>query len=234
MTPVLTTIFLLQGIPVEYVVHLALGTSIASIIFTSTSSLLAHHAKGGVIWPIVTRMAAGVLIGSFMATFIASSLSSLYLAIFFALFMAYVSIQMFIDNKPAKEISAAKGLFLAGAGIGALSALVAIGGASLTVPYLVGRGIDIKKAIGTSAALGLPIALAGTLGYVINGWPYSSAENLTLGFIYLPAVLLISITSFISAPLGAKMAHRLPVAILKKIFSLLLILLSIKMLVSIS
>ena len=120
-------------------------------------------------------------------------------------------------------------MFAVGSGIGAISAMVSIGGGSLTVPYLVWRNIDIKKAIGTSAAIGLPISLAGTLGYVINGWNNTEMGHYILGFVYLPAVLLISITSFIFAPLGAKMAHQLPVATLKKVFAVLLIGLSLKM-----
>lgn len=233
MVPLLTAIFLYQGVPVEKVVHLALGTSMASIIFTSIASLRAHHARDGVLWDIVKQMSAGILIGTFLATFLASSLSSLYLAIFFSLFMAYVSLQMFMDKKPVKQMSGWITQFMVGTGIGAISALVSIGGGSLTVPYLVSRKIDIKTAIGTSAAIGLPISLAGTFGYIVNGWSYSSVDSLTFGFIYLPGVVLISIVSSICAPFGAKMAHRLPVPQLKKIFSLLLILLSIKMLTSI-
>lgn len=233
MVPVLTTIFLYQGVPVDKVVHLALGTSMASIIFTSIASLRAHHARDGVIWSIVKQMVAGILIGTFLATFIAASLSSLYLAIFFSLFMAYVSLQMFRDKPASKDMSSPFVLFLAGTGIGAISALVSIGGGSLTVPFLVSRKVEIKKAIGSSAAIGLPISIAGTIGYVINGWSQTSDDSLTFGFIYLPGVILISLISSIFAPFGAKMAHRLPVPTLKKIFSLLLILLSIKMLTSI-
>lgn len=233
MVPILTALFLYQGVPVEKVVHLALGTSMASIIFTSLSSLRAHHAKAGVLWPIIKQMVVGILIGTFLATFLASSLSSLYLAIFFSLFMAYVSLQMFIDKKPTKDTSGAGELFLVGTGIGAISALVSIGGGSLTVPYLVSRQVNIKQAIGTSAAIGLPISIAGTFGYVINGWSHTSSESLTFGFIYLPGVILISLVSLFCAPIGAKMAHRLPVPVLKKVFSVLLILLSIKMLASI-
>ena len=235
MVPLLTTIFIHQGVPIDQVVHLALGTSMASIIFTSLSSLRAHHARGGVIWKVVKGMAAGILVGTFLATFIAVAVSSLYLAIFFSVFMAFVAVQMFIDKKPKpdKAIAGRGELLLAGTGIGAISALVSIGGGSLTVPYLVWRNIEIRKAIGTSAAIGLPIALAGTIGYAINGWANTSPENYTLGFVYLPAVLLISITSVLTAPYGVKMAHRLPVAVLKKVFAVLLVLLSIKMLTSI-
>jgi len=235
MVPVLTTMFLIQGVPVEKVVHLALGTSMASIIVTSFSSLRAHHAKGGVIWKVVKGMAPGIILGTFLATFLASYMSSAYLAMFFAAFMAYVSAQMFLDKKPrpSRELAGNVGLFAAGSGIGAVSALVSIGGGALTVPFLIWQNIDAKKAIGTSAAIGLPISLAGTLGYLINGWSSSSPDTLTFGFVYLPAVLLISATSFFTAPLGARTAHALPVATLKKVFAVLLILLSIKMLSSV-
>jgi uncharacterized membrane protein YfcA len=235
MVPMLTSIFLLQGVPVEKVVHLALGTSMASIITTSFSSLRAHHLQGAVIWKVVKGMVLGILAGTFLATFIASHINSLYLAVFFSMFMAYVSVQMFLNKKPkpSRQLAGSTGLFFAGAGIGAISALVSIGGGSLTVPYLTWQNVDIKKAIGTSAAIGFPISIAGTLGYVINGWESSSMESNTFGFVYLPAVILISITSFIAAPYGAKLAHRLPVSVLRKVFSVLLIVLSVKMLSSV-
>lgn len=235
MVPVLSVIFLLQGTPTDEVMHLALGTSMASIIITSFSSLRAHHAKEAVHWNLVKRMTSGILLGTFIATFIVSIVSSLYLAIFFSIFMAYVSIQMFINRKPApdKNVSGNSELFLAGSGIGAISALVSIGGGSLTVPYLVWRNVDIKKAIGTSAAIGLPISIAGTLGYIVNGWPTTSESSYTFGYIYFPAVLFISVTSYLTAPFGAKMAHHLPIGVLKKIFAMLLIVLSLKMLMSV-
>ena len=124
-------------------------------------------------------------------------------------------------------------MFFAGNGIGAISALVSIGGGSLTVPYLTWQNIKLKKAIGTSAAIGLPIALAGTVGYIINGWGENNEISYTLGFVYLPAVLLISLLSFFTAPIGAQLAHTLPVSMLKKVFAGLLIVLSLKMLFSI-
>lgn len=235
MVPILTSIFLAQGIAVDNVVHLALGTSMASMVITTWASFRSHNARGGVIWKAVKGMAPGIIVGTFLATFIASYLSSIYLAIFFALFMAFVSSQMLLNRKPkpSRELSGSAGLFAAGSAIGAISALVSIGGGSLTVPYLTWQNIEIKKAIGTSAAIGLPISIAGTAGYLINGWAHSSPTDYIFGYVYLPAVILISITSFMTAPLGAQMAHKLPVGILKKIFAILLIMLSIKMLVSV-
>jgi uncharacterized protein len=136
--------------------------------------------------------------------------------------------------KPSREISSPKALFGAGSFIGAISALVSIGGGSLTVPYLVWQNVDLKKAIGTSAAIGFPLSIAGTVGYILNGMiSEGSGSSMMLGFVYLPAVIIISAVSFFTAPLGAKMAHKLPVSKLKKIFALLLMALSIKMLSSI-
>ncbi len=236
MVPTLTTIFLAQGIPAEQVVHLALGTSMASIVMTSYASMRAHKSRDGILWDVFKMMAIGVVLGTFAATFLATYLKSAQLAIFFSIFMAYVSIQMALDKKPkpTRQISGAKTLFAAGSFIGGISALVSIGGGSLTVPYLVWQNIDLKKAIGTSAAIGFPLSIAGTVGYIINGMGSASASSDgMLGFVYVPAVLMISAMSFFTAPLGAKMAHQLPISKLKKIFALLLMSLSLKMLISI-
>ncbi|AWB65668.1 hypothetical protein C2869_04100 [Saccharobesus litoralis] len=235
MVPMLTSLFLAQGIDASQVVHLALGTSMASIVVTSLSSLQAHHKSGAVLWPAVKSMAPGIVLGTFAATFIAAHAPSLYLAVFFSLFMGFTAVRMFCDIKPkaSRQLESSKGLLAVGVGIGGISALVSIGGGSLTVPYLVSRNIDIKKAIGTSAAVGLPIALAGTLGFVVNGWSKSLDTSWTAGFVYLPAVLLISSISYFMAPIGAKLAHKLPVPALKKVFALLLTVLSLKMLWSV-
>ena len=235
MVPVLTAYFLYKNVPVDYVVHIALGTSMASIIVTSASSLYAHHKHQGILWGVVKSMVPGVLIGTFVATYIATHISAYALAVFFAIFMTYVSTQMFLNvqPKPTRKIPSRASLMLAGSGIGAISAVVAIGGGSLTVPYLTWHNVHIKKAIGTSAAIGFPIAVAGTLGYLINGWSSSFKQEHLFGFIYLPAVLLISFMSYFTAPLGAKLAHRLPVSALKKVFAVFLLILGIKMLMSV-
>jgi uncharacterized membrane protein YfcA len=235
LVPVLTTIFIYQGFAIDNVVHVALGSSMACIMVTSFSSLRAHHANGAVIWQLVKTMAPAIVIGTFIATFVAAKISSKGLAIFFSVFMAYVASQMFRAKKvQASGSSAGKvELGLVAFGIGAISALVSIGGGSLTVPYLTWRNIDIRKAIGTSAALGFPIAVTGTLGYLINGFVDGGVNpQYTFGFVYLPAVLLVTIPSFFTAPIGAKLTQTLPVQTLKKVFGVLLLLLSMKMLVS--
>ncbi|WP_321467825.1 sulfite exporter TauE/SafE family protein [Halarcobacter sp.] len=234
IVPSLTVIFLMQGMEQENIMHMALGTSMATIVITSVSSFRAHNKKGGVLWNVFKMMAPGIIIGTFLATFLASILSSFYLAVFFSIFMAYVSIQMFLNKKPkpSRKLASSKTQFSAGTIIGAISAMVSIGGGSLTVPYLLWQNVELKKAIGTSAAIGFPIAVSGTLGYIINGWSNTDLTHYTLGFVSLPAFFFIAICSYLTAPIGVKLAHTLPVGIVKKIFALLLISLSLKMLFS--
>lgn len=162
--------------------------------------------------------------------------SGILLAVFFACFLVFVSIQMFLNKKPkpSRSIPGFMGLFSAGTGIGGFSALVSIGGGTLTVPYLTWHNVDVKQAIGTSAAIGLPISLAGTVGYLINGWSVDINGWLIFGFVNLPAVVLISALSFTTAPLGAKLAHSLPVPVLKKGFAVLLLVLAARMLMSVT
>jgi len=235
MVPAFTALFLAKGVPDVQVVHLALGTSMASIIATSFSSMRAHNTKNGVSWGLVRSMAPGVLAGTFFGALLTSRFDTLFLAGFFSLFMLYVAIQMFRNAPPkaGKKLPGKPALLAAGAGIGVVSALVSIGGGSLTVPYLANRGVDIIKAIGTSAAVGLPIALAGTLGYVISGWYNTDVASLTFGYVYLPAVLCVSLVSFFTAPLGVGLAYKLPVSILKKIFGVLVFSISVKMFLSV-
>lgn len=235
MVPMLTTFFVAQGFPHDQVLHLALGTSMAGIVLTSISSLRAHHQRGAVRWDIVRGITPGILFGTFAGTFIASRVDTVPLAIFFSLFMAYVSVQMLVNikPKPSREIPGGVGLSAAGAGIGGFSALVAIGGGSLSVPFMTWCNVKMQHAIGTSSAIGLPIALAGTVGYMVNGWGTPGMPDYTLGYIYLPALVLVSAVSVIAAPAGASLAHRLPVATLKKIFAGVLIALCLKMLHSV-
>lgn len=232
MVPVLTSLFIAQGFDSGAVVHLALGTSMAAIVLTSLSSLRAHHTHGAVRWEIVRFITPGILIGTFGATFIASRVASGPLAVFFVIFMSYVALQMLVNikPKPSRELPGPIGLSGVGIGIGGVSALVAIGGGSLSVPFMTWCNVKVHNAIGTSAAIGLPIALAGTIGYLVNGWGDSSMPPYSVGFIYLPALVLVSAVSMFTAPLGAKLAHRLPVGTLKKIFAGVLMALCAKML----
>ena len=235
MVPMLATLFLAQGFPHGQVVHMALGTSMAAIMLTSASSLRAHHARGAVDWEIVRRITPGILAGTFFGTFIASRLNTVPLAVFFACFMAFVASQMWYGAKPkpSRELPGRAGMSAVGLFIGFISALVAIGGGSLSVPFMIWCNVEARRAIGTSAAIGFPIALAGTVGYLINGWAAEGMLPHTLGYIHLPALVLVGGVSALMAPLGAACAHRMPVAVLRKIFAGILILLALKMLHSV-
>lgn len=235
MVPVLTLLFTAQHFPSEHIVHLALGTSMTAIVPTAIASLRAHHSHQAVLWPVVIKITPGILAGTFAATFLATYLSAKPLAIFFSCFMAFVAIQMVINRKPkpSRNLPGTTGLVAAGSGIGSISALVAIGGGTLTVPFLTWCNISLPVAIGTSAAVGLPIALSGAIGYLLNGLRVENLPAYTSGFIFWPAVVAMASASFFTAPLGAKLAHRLPIPILKKLFALLLTGLSLQMLVTV-
>jgi len=235
LVPLLVSIFTYQGISVDNVVHLALGTSLTCMIISSTASICAHASQGTVVWPVVGGMAPGVILGAFLATQVAVNVNSAYIAPFFALFMALVAGQMFLNwqSKPSQKPATFRGLIVAGVGVGSVSALTAVGGGFLTVAYLGYKNVDIKKAIGTSAAIGFPIAITGTVGYMISGWSKTWSNLYTLGYIYVSAFLAISIASSIAAPYGARCSHSLPESYLKKIFTVISLVLSIKMLASV-
>jgi len=232
MVPVFATLFARQGVPTEHVMHMALASSMAAIIMTAFASLRAHHRHGAVQWLIVRKMAAGIVLGTLGGALIAGLLPALPLAIFFSIFMAYVAVQMWLNikPKPSRQLPGFTGLTVAGGTIGVVSALVAIGGGSLSVPFLTWCNVRIQQAIATSAALGLPIAVTGTVGYLLSGWGVADLPDYCVGYIYLPAFLSVSMVSMFTAPLGAKLAHSLPVATLKKWFAVFLLLLSLKML----
>lgn len=232
IVPMLTFCFVAQGIPHEHILHMALGTSLASIIFTSISSLRAHHSRGAVFWPAVLRITPGILIGTFFGSWVAAQLSTNFLKIFFGVFLIYVATQMLLGIKPkaARELPGHTGMFGAGGIIGIFSSLVGIGGGTLSVPFLVFHNTAMHQAIGTSAAIGLPIAIAGAAGYFFNGIGIEGLPTGSVGFIHLTGLAGIVAASIFTAPLGARLAHSLPVDKLKKIFAILLYAVGFRML----
>src|ERR1041385_4178109 len=227
--------FSAPGAPSDQIVHLALGTAMASIAFTSISSMRAHHAHGAVDWAIARAMAPGILAGSFCAALLAGIIPRRPLALMFTAVVFYAATQILLDLRPkrSRELPGGLGLFTAGATIGGGASLVAAGGAFLCIPFLAWCRVPLRRAIGTAAAIGLPIALAGTLGYVLQGLRAEGLPSPTLGYVYLPALVLVVATSMAAAPLGARVAHRLPVKQLRIIFALLLYVLAVRMLVSV-
>lgn len=233
MVPTLTMLFAAQaGFPAAEVLHLALGTSMATILFTALASLRTHHQHGAVLWKVVVQITPGILLGTLLGTLFAGNVPSRPLAVFFTAFVGLVAVQMILNlkPKPSRELPGSGGVFAVGCGIGAVSALVAIGGGSLTVPFLTWCNVRVQHAIGTSAAIGFPIAVGGSLGYIFNGWGHADLPQGSLGYVYLPAFAWLVPSSMLIAPLGARLAHRLPVATLKRFFAGILILLAAKML----
>ena len=224
IVPMIDYTLAIQGMTGEDVHRLALGTSLATIMFTSVSSFMTHHRNKAVIWTIVKHIAPGILTGTFLGSKVAAYLPTRPLKAIFLVFLLYVGMQMLLNIKPkaSRDIPGLAGNSLAGLVIGLVSSLVGIGGGSLSVPYMTWCNVPMHKAIGTSAAIGFPIALAGAAGFLINGLGVEGLPPHTVGFIYLPALLGIAAASVCTARLGAKLSHRLPVGKLKKVFACLL------------
>lgn len=232
--PALALIFAAKQFAPAHAVHLALGTAMATMLFTSVSSVWAHHRHGAVNWAIVRRMAPGIVTGTFGGALLASVLDVRLLTVVFTTLIYYLSAQMLFGRKPQPSTmpQTVTGASIAATGIGVISSLTATGGAALVVAYLVKRGTLVHEAIGTAAGIGWPLAVAGTAGYVLTGWGKAELPEYSIGYIYLPALTGIVIASVLLAPLGAKLAHRTPGALLKKIFAIVLFALATKMLVS--
>ncbi len=223
--PFMTIILSALGVPADLAVKMAIATSMATIMFTSVSSVRAHHKRGAVRWDIVKGLAPGIVLGGMLASAgVFALLKGSYLAIFFAVFVGFSATQMFLDKKPkpTRQMPGTAGQVAAGGVIGFLSGLVGAGGGFISVPFMVAHNIAIINAVATSAALGFPIALANTAGYVISGASVPNLPAHSLGYVWLPALAVIASCSVLTAPLGAKVAHRLPVAKLKKVFALIL------------
>lgn len=225
VVPILYLVFSQIGYSPEVVVHLALGTSLATIIVTSTSSLIAHHKKGGVIWPVFRNLAPGMAIGSFVGAGLAGLLAGATLQLIIGVFLVWVAYRMFMGKQAQSQAAALPSTVKqvgVGVSIGVASSVFGIGGGSLTVPYLSRYGVVMQKAVGTSAACGLPIAIAGALGFMFFGMKNQLDIPNTIGFVHITAFFGISVMSFFTAKLGAKVAHSLSPVMLKKCFSVLL------------
>jgi uncharacterized membrane protein YfcA len=231
IVPVLIMLLHAQALAVGLEPQLALGTSLASILFTSLASVRAHHRHGAVEWPLVRRIAPGILAGTLVGALLAAQVSAFVLKLFFVVFLFYAALQMWLDFKPAphRGLPGRAGTTLAGGVIGAVSSWVGIGGGTLSVPFMLWHNVPLHRAIATSAAIGFPIAIAGAAGYVLGGWGVSGLPAGSLGFVYLPALAGIVLGSVLTAPLGAGTAHRLPVRPLKRVFALLLVALALRM-----
>ncbi|MBT3067236.1 sulfite exporter TauE/SafE family protein [Rhodoferax sp. U11-2br] len=233
MVPFVTAILSSQGVDPQLSIKMAIATSMATIVFTSVSSLRAHHKRGAIRWDLVKSLAPGIVLGAGIASIgVFAVLKGSTLALVFALFVGFSATQMFLDKKPApsRSVPGPMGLLGTGSVIGFLSGLVGAGGGFVSVPFMTWCNVPIHAAVATSAALGFPIALANALGFVVSGSGVAQLPPYSLGYIWFPALVVIASCSILTAPLGAAAAHKLPVKRLKRVFASVLYLLATYML----
>ncbi len=232
MVPILAAMFAAQSLSPEHGLHLALGTAMAGILFTSSSSVREHHKHGGVDWGIVKRLGPAMAAGTLMSAVASGWLPQRALALAFAVIVYGGATQIWLGRKPSagRGLPGTAGLWLVGLVIGMVSGLVSAGGTFLSMPFMLWCGVPMRTAIGTGAALGLPVALLGTLGYVASGWNAGGLPSATLGFVYLPALAAVVLASVVTAPMGARAAQRVPLQTLRRLFALVLYALATKML----
>jgi len=232
VVPALVWIFSETGFAPEWSFHLAVGTSLAILIGTGSTSAYAHHRRGAVRWDLVRTLVPWLVIGAGIGAAGACFLEATWLRRTFGLFQVYVGLSMLFKRTrgEARRLPRTPGLGLAGTGIGSLSALLGIGGGTLMVPFLARSGLDMRRAVATTAACGPSIALAGVLGFILVGWEYKGLPPGSTGFVYWPAVAGILLTSVPSAPIGTRFAHTLPLPVLKRIFAILVLVVAAKLL----
>ena len=233
IVPILVLSFRARGFGDSVLMQLALGTSLASIIVTGASSVRAHHLLGNVVWPVVLRMAFGIVGGTLLGSVVAGHLDGALLIRVFTLFLVFVAIKMAWPRKPpSQRESRSPGISTmlgTGGAIGFVSALFGIGGGTMSVPFLNWLGLEMKQAVGTAAACGLPIAVSGAIGYAVMGWAHPDLPSYCVGYLYLPAWLGIILASSPSARWGARLAHRLPEQWLRRAFSALVMAIVLKL-----
>lgn len=231
IVPVLAWVYIDQGVHADLVMHLAIGTSLASIWLTSVMSIRAHHRRGAVLWPLVRRLTPGIVVGALAGALVADLLPTYALKRVFGVFELLVAAQMLLVGRYKAHFDppGRAGLTVVGGLIGAISALIGIGGGTLTVPFLVWCRVAVLQAVATSAACGLPIAVAGALGFIVTGWQAPGLPHWSTGYVYWPAWLGIVAASSLSAGWGVRLAHRLPAARLRQAFALLLAIIGVKM-----
>lgn len=232
LVPILLAIFHHLAMPSDLTTHMAIGTSLATIVFTSLSAVYAQYRRQAIDWELIGRLAPATVLGSFLSGYLAGFIPGHILKSLFAVFLTLAAIQLLSNWRPAaqRSLPGTAMLWGIGTGIGALSALLGIGGGTLTVPFLNWCNVDMRRAIATSTALGSTLAIFGAMGFVVAGLHQSKLPPWSFGYISLPALLGISSSAILLAPVGVYFAHRLPVMSLKKIFGLLLLMLAFNML----
>ena len=234
MVPLLVMLFGAQGMPREQILHLAVGSGMATILLTSVSSVRAHAQRGALRWDLIKSMTPGILVGGLAGSSVAGAIPTRVFAVLFCVVVYIASANILLDRrpKPTRAAPGPLGMFLAGFIISAASAFAAVGGAFMTVPFMLYCNVPLLQAIGCAAAIGFPIALAGTAGFIASGLAQGGLPSWSIGYVYLPAFLGIALTSVLFAPAGAAFAHRLKTKTLKRVFAGLLFVMATKMLIS--
>ena len=234
IVPVLAMVFSSQGVNIDVLMHTAIGTSLATIVVTSLSSIRAHQKHKAINWTVVKMISVGIVAGGFIGAGVAKLIGGEDLKFIFSIFMLLIALQMFFGNesKPHRRLPEKIGMVLAGTSIGSIASLMGVGGGSMSVPFLTWCNMNIRNAVATSAAIGLPLSVSGTLGFIIMGWGVSERPVMSLGYINFPAFISIVIASVAFAPIGAWIAHRVSPVILKRIFAAFLLMIGIRMLLA--
>ena len=235
MVPILSLTFASQDFSSDQLVHMALATSMATILPGGIASAWTHHKHRAVNWPVVRQLLPGILLGTFSGAVIAHFSSTAFLKTFFVCFICILAMQLLFDLKPKGRhaLPGAGGMLAFGTAMGVISSFAGIGGAIMSIAFLTWCNIRLHEAIGTAAAIGVPLAFAGTVGFVATGLLDKDLPPWSLGYVYVPAFAGIALTSFLIAPWGARLAHRLPVTVLRRVFVVFLLALALKMAVSV-
>lgn len=230
IVPVLVLVFEHQGVNHEVLMHTAIGTSLATIVITSISSIRSHQKHKAVLWQVFRQITPGILLGAFLGALVAKVIAGDDLRIAFGVFMLVVALQMIYGGatKPQRQLPGQAGMLVVGTLIGGVASLMGVGGGAMSVPFMTWCNVSIHNAVATSAAIGFPLAVAGTTGFIIAGWTVADRTPFSVGYVNVPAFFSIVIASILFAPLGAKLTHRISARRLKLIFGLFLLLLSVK------
>lgn len=234
MVPVLLMIFPTIGISGTHLVHIAIGTSLAAIVFASITSVYSHHRHGGVLWDVFVRFAPGMIFGAILGSTVAHYLPGEILKAVFGVLEIGVALQMAFGRQPpaSRQLPGIVPLTGVSTTFGAIASIMGMGGGAMTTPFFLYCNITARNAIATSASLGLPTALFGAIGYVISGWSTEGLPELSAGYVYLPALAGIVVFSVLFAPIGAKLAQVLPARTLKRIFAFVLMGLGLHMILA--
>lgn len=231
IVPTLLFCFKLLDFPSAYIMHMTIGTSLGIILVTVSNSMYGHHLNKNIDWAIIKKIVLFLLIGAFTGSFVSKDLATDTLELIFAAYVVIVSIKMFLEVKIERELRETSSVLYSIVGfiIGFKSTILGIGGGTISIPFLTWRGQPMKVAVGVSATLGIPIALAGATSYMYNGYGISELPKYSLGYVYLPAVVGVTLTSSFFARIGAKLSHRLPQDKMKKGFAIFLMIVAVKM-----